>query len=209
MSKHQELSNQQACGRLGGFRDWLQTFWMALQAFVNRCFVAVGLFFGCGSAARIESYMKDEMRSWGVDESLHAAFWKSYMQQVRRALYGITDPQPANVLVLLPKDLEEAVLVVIKQLWGARVKGKALLIVRDTLEDEHPELSAQDHWRPLHYVRETNRYELKPSLARLCIVRSDIDPFERFYQWDRFESMIQLRGQYNNGRRDFLFLPHV
>jgi hypothetical protein len=116
------------------------------------------------------------------------------MQHVRKALYGITDPQPANVLVLLPKDLKEAVRIVLTQEIGAVVKSKRFTKIRDTLEDEHSEL--KNLWWPLKYAKETQRYELIPSVTRLCIVRSEIDPFERFYNSHRIESMTHLRDQY-------------
>jgi hypothetical protein len=75
--------------------------------------------FSAGSAARIESYMKDEMRSWGVDESFHCVLEIVYATGAKSSVRD-NRPQPANVLVLLPKDLEEAVLVVIKQ-YGEHV----------------------------------------------------------------------------------------
>jgi hypothetical protein len=48
------------------------------------------VFFGHGAFA--EAQMKFRMREWGVDESLHAAFWKSNMKHVRNVMCGVTDP---------------------------------------------------------------------------------------------------------------------
>jgi hypothetical protein len=133
-----------------------------LLAFVNRFFVDVCLFFGCGSAARAESDMKHEMSQWGVDESMHAAFWKSNLEYLRNVSLREKNPQPVKALELLPNEPVEAVLVVMKQFCGALVKTKAFLKIRDTLEDKHPEL--KDLFRPLQYVSTTKRYELIPTL---------------------------------------------
>jgi hypothetical protein len=47
---------------------------LSSHEFFNRSLEDVCLFFGLGSAAWAEAQMKHQMRCWGIDEFLHAAF---------------------------------------------------------------------------------------------------------------------------------------
>jgi hypothetical protein len=151
--------------------------------------------------------MRREMRMWGVDESFNAAFWKSNLNYVRNVLLGMTEPQPADMPVFLPNDPVEALLKVIKEERSALVKQNRFFKIGDTLDDDYPRRNY--HWWPLRYVNATKSYELMYSLECLFIVRSEIDPFERFYQSDPIDSMALVHvkhidaGYILNGERDF------
>jgi hypothetical protein len=73
---------------------------------------------------------------------------------------GVTDPQPADMPVLLPKDSIDAVREVLTQVFSARVKAKDLVNVLDTLDNKH--LEKKYHNWPLMYDKNTKRYELLP-----------------------------------------------
>jgi hypothetical protein len=112
------------------------------------------------------------------------------MEYVRNIMQGITNHQPANVAVLLPNDPVEAVREVMKQEFGALAKLEDLLVVRDVLEDQYPELKSL--WPPLRYDRESRSYELNHSYASFGILRSEIDPFVRFYRTDRIKPLTNF-----------------
>jgi hypothetical protein len=84
-----------------------------------------------------QNLKKKLMREWGVDESLHAAFWNSHVKYVRRVMCGVTDPQPAHIPVLLPNDFVEAIREVMTQEFTALVKDKGIIKIWDTLEEEY------------------------------------------------------------------------
>jgi hypothetical protein len=187
----EEVKKCKDSGRFLGDGRNLGSALMSWKASVNqsigRCF---RVFFG--RTAKVEAEFKKRMREWGLDEGLHAAFWNSHLQYVRNFyMCGVMDPQPNNIPILLPND---PVRQVMTQEFDALVKEKGILKIRDTLKDEHPELD--DYSRPLKFAPATKRYEVRSSFAELCILRRQVDPFERFYQWDRLESISQLRDLY-------------